>query len=138
MKQRHITEVWDYRLSTAQPINYRGGLPGVDDKGEPFEFTGTWWACVYSQGDGNAMLECHDTGVDVKPGGDDKNPEGLDACYDFYRSVRDKYSRDDIEELKEKVADIRVHDKLRQKATDAYNEVMKGKDAANDAIAGDM
>ena len=125
-KQRNITEVWDYRLSTAQPLNYKGGLPGLDDKGNPYPETGTWWATVRSQGEDNTLLESKDTGVKCLPGGDADNPEGIDACYAFYRSVRDKYSRDGIEELKPAVAVIRGDDKLRQKATDAYNEVMKG------------
>lgn len=116
--QRFITEVWDYRLSTAHPINYKGGLPGGED-------TGTWHACVYSQGDGHELLEHHDTGVPVERGGDADNEPGINACYEFYRSVRDKYSRDDIEELKPKVAQIRIDDAKRQKATDAYNSVMQ-------------
>ena len=123
-KQRFITEVWDYRLSTAQPMNYKGGIPGVDEDGNPHAQTGTWWATVYSQGDDRSLLEAYDTGVEVKPGGDSDNPEGIDACYDFYRSVRDKYSREDIDDLKPEVAAIRLDDALRQKATDAYNTVM--------------
>jgi len=126
MKARSILEVWDYRLSTAQPMNYRGGVAGLDDKGKPHPQTGTWWATVYSKGESNEMLECHDTGVLVKPGGDADNPEGIDACYAFYRSVRDKYSRDDIEKIKPKVAAIRIDDPKRQRATAAYDAVMKG------------
>ena len=137
-KNRSILEVWDYRLSSAQPMNYKGVKPTVTPKSGAIQMveTGTWVACVWDQGESRELLECHDTGVKVLPGGDADNPEGIDACYAFYRSVRDKYSRDDIEDLKPAVALIRKDDKLRQKATDAYNEVMKGKDVANDVAAG--
>ena len=93
---RSILEVWDYRLSTAEPLNYRGtaGVPGVPA-------SENWVACVYAQDDRDAPLECHDTGVPKA------NEAGLDACFAFYRSVRDKYSRPDIEALKPSVAAIR-------------------------------
>ena len=121
---RSILEVWDYRLSTAQPMNYRGGIPGVDKEGKLLhQPTGTWIACVYSQGKDNELLECHDTGVKVVEG-DLHDGKGLDACFKFYRSVRDKYSHEEIEDLKPIVAEIRGHDLVRQEATDAYNAVI--------------
>ena len=99
---RSILEVWDYRLSTAQPMNYRGAsdIPGVPD-------STNWIACVYDLGSKNEPLECHDTGVPVVAG-DLHDGAGLDACFAFYRSVRDKYSRPEIEELKPEVAVIRA------------------------------
>ena len=115
---RSITEVWDYRLSTAQPILYPGGIPGE----EP---TGTWIVCVYAQDDRNEALETHDTKVAFNPA-ELHEGAGIDACYEFLRKVRDKYSRDEIDDLKPAVALIREADKLRQKATDAYDKVMKG------------
>lgn len=124
MKYRSILEVWDYRLSTAQPINYRGGCPGK----EP---TGTWWATVVSQSESNELLEAHDTGVDVVDG-DLHDGGGLSACFNFYRTVRDKYSRDGIEDLKPEVAKIRTADILRQKATVAFDEKLKEIEAMGD------
>ena len=122
---RSILEVWDYRLSEAQPINYRGQKPVIQPNGGVLmEETGTWVAVVWPQNDRGEPLEVHDTGVPVEPGDTHDGP-GLDACYAFYRSVRDKYSRPDIEELKPAVASIRKADLERQAATDAYNEKLQ-------------
>lgn len=124
---RSILEVWDYRLSHAEPMNYRGERPVQNEAGEWVrEPCDTWVACVYEQGERNEPLEIHDTGVKVVDG-DLHDGKGLDACFKFYRSVRDKYSRDGIEELKPVVAKLRAEDKVRQQATDAYQqELSKG------------
>jgi len=117
---KSILEVWDYRLSIAAPLLYRGGAPSKKGNGEGSD---NWVVCVYAQDDRNAPLEYHDTGL-LPVEGDIHEGKGIDACYEFLRSVRDKYSRGDIEALKPLVAKIRAADLLRQKATDAYNEVM--------------
>lgn len=95
---RSILEVWDYKLSTAIPVNYRGMVP-VDDG---FELSNYWWACVRCQ-QTNEILELHNTGTKVVDG-DLHDGAGLDACYEFYRSVRDRYAKPDIEQLKPRVA----------------------------------
>lgn len=123
-KQRFITEVWDYRLSKAAPLLYTG-MPEAEEGYDP-ETTGkNWVVCVYDKGERNTPLEVHDTGIPFIKGDKQNWQEGHDACYAFLREVRDKYSLDQIEELKPHVAEIRRTDKLRQKATDAYNKVMK-------------
>lgn len=113
---RLITEVWDYRLSTAQPFLYRGGMPGQE--------TGTWVVVVMSQDDNNEILEAHDTGVKVVDG-DLHDGEGIDACYKFLRSVRDKYSREGIEDLKPLVAEIRKAQAMQQEANEAYDAKLR-------------
>ena len=124
MKKRSILEVWDYRLSHAQPINYRGQIPVQNEDGEwGLDDHPNWIAVIYSQDDDPTPLEIHDTGIPLEAGDLHDGP-GLDACYKFYRSVRDKYSRENIEELKPLVANIRKADAIRQKATDAYQAVL--------------
>ncbi len=122
-KQRFITEVWDYRLSKAHPILF----PGFPEKVEGYTeaLSKNWVVCVYDQGENNTPLELHDTGIVFTKQADDKNWQaGHDACYKFLRSVREKYSRPEIEKLKPLVVEIRRVDKIRQKATDAYNAEM--------------
>ena len=106
---RSILEVWDYRLSTAQPLNYRGQLPTLINGAWVLVAHPNWVACVYAKDERNEPLECHDTGSPVIDG-DLHDGAGLDACFAFYRSVRDKYSRPDIEELKPDVAKLRAED----------------------------
>ena len=127
---RTILEVWDYRLSTAEPLNYRGQIPVEQEDGSwKLEDYPNWVACVYDQGERGEPLEIHDTGVPVEKG-DLHDGKGLDACFKFYRSVRDNYSREDIEELKPEVAVIRKFDIERQRVTDAQNDAMKAAKAA--------
>lgn len=118
---KSILEVWDYRLSTAAPLVYRGLPDGVDFANCD---EGNWLGVVCDKGDNNEPLEVFDSGVAAMHG--DTDEQMPDSIYEFFRSVRDKYSLPNIEELKPWCADIRVADKLRQKATDAYNAVMKG------------
>lgn len=132
-KQRFITEVWDYRLSKAQPIIYCG-LPVSEAsekavKEDPSLLT-NWVACIYDKGEKSSPLECHNTGLKFTEQKDDKNwQEGHDTCYKFFRTARDKYSLPNIESLKPAVAEIRRMDKGRQRATDAYNaEIIKFND----------
>ena len=95
-----IEDVWDYRLSTAAPL--------IDRR------SGTWVVQIWSKNNpdydpaaGPARpLEEYDTGIPFVPG-DEHDEEKISICYDWLLSVRDKYSRPDIEELKPVVARIR-------------------------------
>ena len=137
--QRSILEVWDYHLSHAQPINYRGQIPVEQEDGSwklvPHP---NWVAVVYSQyDDNNSPLEIHDTGVPVQPGDLHDGP-GLDACYEFYRSIRDNHSIEEIEERKPEVAAIREYERKLQALTDEFNDrkrAAKGK--AQEEVKGD-
>ncbi len=123
MKQRSILEVWDYRLSTASPMLYCGIPAGREDhfpEGTPLD---KWVVAIYDNGENPKPLAVHVTSVGITGGIQDH--DGYDACYEWLRSVRDEYSRDDIEDLKPKVAKIRIVDIVRQKATEAYNKVMQ-------------
>ena len=98
---KFITEVWDYRLSTATPL--------IDRRG------GTWVVKIYAKDNPDydpskpetlsAPLEEFDTKLPHEPG-DERDSAKLSVCYNWLRSVRDKYSRPDIEELKPIVAKI--------------------------------
>lgn len=119
-KGENIREVWEYRLSTATPRIMRG--------------LKTWIVEIWSQTlpdhipahtahdwkDGEVVpgtarqvsatelpepLAVFDTGIET---GDDVMPsrETVAICYDWLRSVRDDYSRPDIEKLKPRVAAI--------------------------------
>lgn len=100
-------------------------MPVVDDAGNlVMQDCGTWVAVLWPQDDRAEPLEVHDTGVPVVDGDLHDGP-GLDACFKFYRSVRDKYARDDIEELKPAIAKLRQADKIRQEATDTANEKIR-------------
>ena len=97
MKQFFITDVWDYRLSVAQPINYRG-LPeseipeGISEEQKQSLRT-NWVASVYSQSERGLPLDLHDTGIKYIPGDADNWNAGHEACYKWYRSVRDIHSQ---------------------------------------------
>jgi len=127
----NIREVWDYRLSIASVfIDRRGGtwvcvvasksnpdyVPAymvdqefeqlLDDDGEaydgaPIEGTGR----LIPATDIAKPLETYDTKIEVTKG-DTYDTEKIKACYKWFLSVRDKYARTDIEELKPKVAKI--------------------------------
>lgn len=120
---KSILEVWDYRLSTAQPMNYKGlpKIPGMDEKLWE-DAKDKWCGVIFSQDEKREALEIFNSGVKAEVHHTDADMP--DSIYEFYRSVRDKYSRENIEELKPHVAEIRALDVKRQKATDAYNAVM--------------
>lgn len=90
-----IKEVWNSRLSTAVPCITRS--------------SGTWVAEVWSKKNPDydpsnpdtvaVPIESYDTGIKVEPG-DEYDAEKVIACYEWFYSVRDKYSLDNIEELK--------------------------------------
>lgn len=94
-----ITEVWDYRLSNAVP---------VIDRSE-----GTWKVHVfakdnkeYRKNNGpSEALEVYDTGIESVPG-DEHDVSKVIPCFEWLRSVRDKYSAEDIEERKPYVKKI--------------------------------
>lgn len=88
-----VRQVWDWRLSTAQPINFNNGET---------------WVCKIIANDGSGVLEEHDTGIPTVKNGkrDFHDYEAVKACHEWAYSVRDKYSRPNIEELKPRVAEI--------------------------------
>ena len=91
---KEIREVWDWRLSRAAPILYNSGP--------------TWEVRIYAN-DGSGLLEAHDTGIPTMDENGERDPfdeKAVAACYDWLRTVRDKYSRDHIELRKPVVAMI--------------------------------
>ncbi len=122
---KSILEVWDYRLSTAQPLIYKGApiIPGVKDQDKATH--SNWCVAVFSKGEKREALEFFDSGVKAQP--HDTDDDMPDSIYDFLRTVRDKHSLLAIEELKPAVREIRRVDLIRQEATDAYNAILKEK-----------
>ena len=96
-----IRDVWDFRLSTASVM--------IDRR------SGTWVVKIisksnpdYDPADPETLakpLEEHDTGLAWEDG-DEYDEEKLKVCYEWLRSVRDKYALPNIEELKPKVKAI--------------------------------
>ena len=95
-----ISEVWDYRLSSA--------VPQIDTR------SGTWVAHVYDKINPNFYpadpeeirlasiskpLESFDTGIKTELG-DEHDTKKVIACYEWFYSVRDKYALDNIKEIK--------------------------------------
>jgi len=107
----NILEVWDFRLSKSSPILYD---------------TGEFWRVVINANDGSGVLDEYIT--DVKTTGNVHDPVGISACYDWLRTVRDKYSRDHIELRKPLVAEINA---ANEKAASINGEVIAAK-AEND------
>lgn len=88
-----IREVWDFRLSIGSPILYQDG--------------DTWIVRVWANDPGDetkVLLAEHDTGVETN--GDPYQSEGVIACFKWLYSVRDEFSRDNIEHRKPVVAMI--------------------------------
>ena len=88
----NIKEVWDKKLSTAEPLIVREN--------------GTWKCCVYDKGVSSVPLETHDTGLPHVTG-DEYDCEKLKVCFEWFKSVRDKYADEKIEEMKPFLATIR-------------------------------
>ena len=82
-----IREVWDFRLSVGSPILF--------NKGD------TWVVQVFAN-DGGGVLAEHDTGI--KTTGNNFDTDAIAACYDWLRTVRDKFSREHLELRKPLVA----------------------------------
>lgn len=100
-----IREVWDWRLSIAQPILFNDGE--------------TWVIRIYANvaKDGeSALLEEIET--DIPTAGTDI-VEGQARCYPLLRAIRDKYSRDDIDERRQMVAEINARNKSISEASQA-------------------
>ena len=82
-----IREVWDFRLSIGSPILFNKGK--------------TWLVKIFAN-DGSGVLDEYDTGV--KTTGDNFDCAAIAACYDWLRTVRDKFSREHLELRKPLVA----------------------------------
>lgn len=95
-----IREVWDFRLSEACPYLFNSG-----------EF----WVIRIVANDGSGVLEEIETDIPtVNPPTAQSIVEGQRQCYPILYSIRDKYSRPDIDDLKPVVAEI--NEKNRQLA----------------------
>lgn len=100
-----IREVWDWRLSIAQPILFNNGE--------------IWIIRIYANeaADGeSALLEEIETDI---PTAGVSIIEGQQRCYPMLREIRDKYSRDNIDELKPKVAAINAANRAAAEASQA-------------------
>jgi len=87
-------EVFDHYLSTVTPTIYNRG------KGD------TWVICLdYKDGSGNA--ETHVTDI-LCERNDTYDCEKLKKCFEWIKSVRDKYSIPNIEEAKPEIAAMRL------------------------------
>lgn len=103
-KGLNTNEVWDYRLSSA--------VPGINRK------SGTWVAEIWSKNnlalaEGDAVaspLEYFDTGIEAVEG-DEYDVKKVKACFEWFYSVRDNYSLEDIEQRKPLVAKINAANK---------------------------
>lgn len=111
---KNTREVWDYRLSTASIyIDRRGGT----------------WVCVivsksnpdYVEGaEPTEPLETYDTGIEAVED-DEYDTAKVAACYEWFKSVRDKYSHPNIEQLKPMAAKA-------NKLMAEYAEITQGMD----------
>ena len=98
---QNIREVWDYRLSHATPLIDRS--------------SGTWVAQVWAKNNPDfdpanpetfsKPLAEFDTGIPAEKG-DAHDARKIAKCYEWFKSVRDEFARDDIEEIKPIVRDI--------------------------------
>jgi hypothetical protein len=96
-----IREVWNFRLSR--------GVPQIDRS------SGTWVVKIFAKDNPDydpskpetiaQPLEVHDTGI-IAVEGDQYDPSKVIPCFDWLRSVRDKYSLPHIEMRKPVVAMI--------------------------------
>ena len=96
-----IRDVWDYRLSTASVMIDR--------------ISGTWVVKIISKNNPDydpakpetlaKPLEVYDTGLPWEEG-DEYDESKLTVCYDWLRTVRDKYALPNIEQLKPRVKAI--------------------------------
>ncbi len=78
-----IREVWDFRLSRACPMLYNSG--------------DTWVVKIHCNKTGE-LLDEHDSGMPTVVDGVRNNHDcaAIAKCYDWLRSVRDDYERDNI------------------------------------------
>lgn len=95
---KDIREVWDWRLSKGNPILYNSG--------------DTWVVKIHAN-DGSGVLEEFISDIPTVKNGESSpyDYEAIAQCYDWLRTVRDKYSRPDIERLKPEVAAINARNK---------------------------
>lgn len=94
-----IREVWDFRLSEASPALYNSGE--------------TWVVKIHPNDERNEVLEEYDTGIQTVVGGKRSyfDKKAIVSCFDWLRTVRDKYSRDQLELRKPVVALINASNK---------------------------
>jgi len=99
---RDILEVWDYRLSTAYPVINNSGdewVVEIHDKSAP----------DYDPDNPDVVaspLDVFKTGIPAVEG-DSFDEEKIKPCFEWLKSVRDKYSAPDIDVLKPLAKDVR-------------------------------
>jgi len=102
-------EVWDFRLSTASPVLHNSGK--------------TWRIDIHPLVDGTGTpLESIETDIPVEKG-EKGLIKGQAACFAILRTMRDKYSHPDIEELKPVAAAINAK-------ADSISALLEGKSRA--------
>lgn len=111
---KDIREVWDWRLSSGSPILFNSG--------------DTWIVKIFAN-DGSGLLKEHDTGIPTTDEDGRRNnhdQKAIAACYDWLRSVRDEYSRDNIDLRKPVVALINhANDEINKLASSGSADVKK-------------
>ncbi len=81
----NILEVWDFRLSLGSPILY------CDKKHWKVKV----WANTPNLNEDKTLLAEYET--DIVSDNNPRNKEGINACYIWLKSIRDKFSRPNIE-----------------------------------------
>jgi len=116
LKGININEVWDYRLSIGNPILYQNGK--------------TWVVKIHCLKD-SSVLEEYDSGVPTT--GDPYDTSGIIPCYEWLLTVRDKYSRNNLD-LRKPV--VKLINAAQEKSASITNstELQKHLEEANRAI----
>jgi len=112
---KETLEVWDFRLSIGSPILYAN-----ED---------TWVVRIWANDPGDEtrkLLEEYAT--EIPTNGDVHDPEGISACYEWLYSVREKYSRDHVEERKPVCRMINAANKLATDINTQADAAMAGGD----------
>lgn len=100
-----IREVWDWRLSIGNPILYADG--------------DTWVVRIWANQPANGERELLEEYVtDIPTDGGIHDHAAIAECYKWLYSMRDKYARDNIEDLKPLAAQV-------NKANEALAAAMK-------------
>lgn len=101
IKGINTRKVFDHYLSTVTPTIYNSGK---------------FWRIVLDYKDGSGVAEAVETNIPCEKG-DTYDCEKIKCCFEWIKSVRDKYSMPNLEELKPKVAVIRlINDDMHEKA----------------------
>lgn len=90
-------EVFDHYLSTVTPTIYNSGK---------------FWKIALDYKDGSGVAEAVETNIPCEKG-DGDDPKKLISCFEWIKSMRDKYALPNLDELKPKIAILRhINDDL--------------------------